>query len=355
MNRIIVLFLLFLPFGLNAQNGPGGVGNTNGQTALQLWLMADSGTGTNTNGAYVTLWKDHSGAGNDLTGHGSGGTAPEFRTRAVGGLPGILFKGNQYFISDSSNNSFRDTQATFFVIHQGRDSGTILNIGLQTMWNEFMLLNNKVYHHISSGNFVEWPHQCTDAVAQDSAIMTTAVFGSGKTDVKYFINSTLTNEPHWESAGNVPNYSLANRYIGLGRRELIGSNISESYTGTVMEVIAFNKRLSAAQIDSVETYLKNKYSISSSGCAVLKTKGINAANQVVSIYPNPGNGTFRIRLPKTSDWEIRLLNAQGQVVKEIALNHANFIEITDIPTGLYFVSAKDAAELITAPVKLLVH
>ena len=88
---------------------------------------------------------------------------------------------------------------------------------------------------------------------------------------------------------------------------------------------------------------------------MLKTKGPNLQNQVISIYPNPGSGTFQIQLPITSDWVICLLNAQGQMVKKIALSQEDAAEISNIPTGLYFVSAKDSTGLINAPVKLMVH
>ncbi len=357
MNKTIVLFLLVLPFALKAQNGPGGVGSTNGQSSLQLWLMADSGTGTTTNGAYVTLWKDLSGANNHLNGLGSSGTAPEFRSNAINGLPGILFKGSQYFISDSfADSSFANNQATFFVIHQGRDSGTVLNIGLQTMWNEFLLLNNNVYHHISSGNFVEWPHQCIGGVSKDTTLMTTAVFGSGRTDVQYSVNGVLTNQNYWESVSGVPDYSVAKRYIGMGRRDLIGSAISESYTGTVMEVIAYNQKLNAAQIDSVETYIKNKYGIGSSACTLLETEVVDPKNHTISLFPNPNSGSFRIQLPQATDWEINMYNAHGQLIKNLWLKQGDFMEIENVPTGLYFISAKSSDGLISAiPTRVMVH
>jgi hypothetical protein len=53
-----------------AQTGPGGVGNASGsggQPQNRLWLRADAGTSTTTDGQPVSAWNDQSGNGNNAT------------------------------------------------------------------------------------------------------------------------------------------------------------------------------------------------------------------------------------------------------------------------------------------------
>ncbi|MFQ3576248.1 MAG: gliding motility-associated C-terminal domain-containing protein [Cytophagales bacterium] len=68
--RIIFFFLIQFSF---SQNGPGGIGSTDGKSALKLWLDADQRAFTDTtqktaatSGDRLKLWKDLSGSNNDV-------------------------------------------------------------------------------------------------------------------------------------------------------------------------------------------------------------------------------------------------------------------------------------------------
>lgn len=352
----IILLAIFLPAALQAQTGPGGVGDTTGKSFLQLWLMANSGTSTTTNGAAISKWKDNSGAGNHMTGGGGGGTKPEFRTNEVNGLPGIRFKGDQYFTGGASNATFQDTEATVIAVKRGKGEGVMVNIGRTQYENEFLILNDMAYHHMSSGNFTEWKHHTFDTINKDTPVIITAVFGKKKTDLQYFVNAVITNKSHWESVSGVPDYFIINKYISIGRRNLTGTNVFEAFDGTLMEVIGFNKKLSAAQLDSVHDYLKCKYGIGKvSGCATLSAEKINIT-PTLAVYPNPSSGNFQISLPENSDWTLRLVNAAGQCIQSTDIRNGELFLVKDQAPGLLFVSATNLRTGKTLPaVKVVVR
>jgi hypothetical protein len=80
--RIICAYFVFCLVSLSAvaQTGPGGVGNASGsggQPQNRLWLRADAGTSTTTNGQTVSAWNDQSGNGNNAT-QGTSANQPLF-------------------------------------------------------------------------------------------------------------------------------------------------------------------------------------------------------------------------------------------------------------------------------------
>jgi hypothetical protein len=61
----------------------------------------------------------------------------------------------------------------------------------------------------------------------------------------------------------------------------------------------------------------------------------------ISIYPNPSNGNFNIRLPEHTDGQISIYNTLGQEIynnKNIETELLN-VQLKKIPTGTYIVKA----------------
>src|SRR6056297_934369 len=82
-----------LPINLQAQNGPGGVGNadgSDGQPQLHFWLRADSAGFSD--GNPVDIWPDISGNGNDFS-QSTSAERPTYVLNGIGGQPSVEFDG----------------------------------------------------------------------------------------------------------------------------------------------------------------------------------------------------------------------------------------------------------------------
>lgn len=67
----------------------------------------------------------------------------------------------------------------------------------------------------------------------------------------------------------------------------------------------------------------------------------SVANAVVSIYPNPANEVLNIVTNEATSIEI--LNAVGQVVKTAHVNGKSTLNVSELPTGVYYVSMNSTA------------
>ncbi|HYX08298.1 MAG TPA: hypothetical protein VE912_16320, partial [Bacteroidales bacterium] len=93
LKKIIAFLFIFLSVivTLNAQTGPGGVGNADGSASQPkniLWLDANSLTLNNNDP--VPLWTDRSGNGTDAS-QGTAVNQPLFNTNVLNGFPIIYF------------------------------------------------------------------------------------------------------------------------------------------------------------------------------------------------------------------------------------------------------------------------
>jgi hypothetical protein len=76
--------------------------------------------------------------------------------------------------------------------------------------------------------------------------------------------------------------------------------------------------------------------VSVTNCTSLKTN--NGTQGAVSVFPNPGNGFFRLQLPVSGDYSITVLNAIGEiVVKDSFSGNDRPINLENVNRGIYFI------------------
>ncbi|MFY0605454.1 MAG: choice-of-anchor D domain-containing protein, partial [Cyclobacteriaceae bacterium] len=92
--------------------GPGGVGETNGTSALQLWVKADAGTNTTTDGDAITSWIDQSGYGHSF----ANATSPAYQSNVLNGQPVIRFDHGESMQATGFTDNFTSTGFTIFTI-----------------------------------------------------------------------------------------------------------------------------------------------------------------------------------------------------------------------------------------------
>ncbi|OFY20727.1 MAG: hypothetical protein A2W98_01280 [Bacteroidetes bacterium GWF2_33_38] len=82
--------------------GPGGVGDANFNT---LWLKADDGTSTTSDGAFMDTWSDKSGNGNDYSNAGGTSDDPLYVVNGLNSRPIIRFDGGSDYLEETDGVS----------------------------------------------------------------------------------------------------------------------------------------------------------------------------------------------------------------------------------------------------------
>lgn len=252
-------------------------------SGLKLYLEASS---YNANGASAATWTDLSGSGNHITAGNATTAEPTYTTNAGGsGLPGVTFDGNSdyMFRSHTTTTGFNTTSATLFVVRVANTATatvgggiwpTTLSIGdNSTFNNEFALMGDWAQHSSTSGNWVNGTHQCYSSLPNNAAAITTAVLNTGTTsnDTKLYINGIAPTTTA-NTQGSPGGYTAAARSILVGASygSTSGSVLSNAYfNGHILEVLAYNRVLTATEIQDVSDYLKCKYQINYSACNVV--------------------------------------------------------------------------------------
>ena len=119
MRALIRTWLLLIiggfPLMIFPQTGPAGIGS--GSTNI-LWLRADQGTSTTTNGNPISFWNDLSGNANNSV-QASGANQPLYITSGINTLPTIRFDGADDYVTVPDNDNLDNTTGvSVFVVAQ---------------------------------------------------------------------------------------------------------------------------------------------------------------------------------------------------------------------------------------------
>ncbi len=300
--------------GVNLNNGqffslaypepaaPGGIA-----ASLQLWLKADAGTSTTTDGANVTTWTDQSANGYVLT---SGN--PDFtQNTAFNFHPAIDFNAEEILvpapigqIADGTN------EFSFFTVFNTTNAARSGIFGPSNTDNAFELLVDYIgAMRLMRSNIADVllsNKSMSNGVPRISTAMragnTFSFYAEGGLDV------TATNAVSFpNSSGN------GGRKLGVTRRNSSGS--VDYFYGQIAEFIIYNNDLSASERQQIESYLALKYGITltstvdylDSAGGILWDKSVNAAyyNDVAGIGIDAGSA-----LTQTTS---RSVNADGMV------------------------------------------
>jgi len=241
--------------------GPGGVGHTDGSTALVLWLRSDhdaySDAGCSiaaTNGAPVSCWRDQSGEGNHAT--ESATARPTYYTAVQNSQPTIRFDGvndgfslnpsllptgnsARTFIFATKDNGSVGTQSTF---SYGVDIGG-RRINVTTTAAETSVAHNLHSYGINSGT-TNW-----QMLAMDLPLASPSNGWDFYRNGAQLSPVTLAGSPQTVNTGTTS--------ATLGR----DSFFTGRFNGDIAETIIFNVELPPVQRILVENYVSAKYNI----------------------------------------------------------------------------------------------
>lgn len=223
-------------------------------SGLQVWLKADAGMSTSSNGAPVASWNDQSPNGNHAT-QNNGALRPIFVANAINGYPAVRTDYNKFLnvnLSGINSQSY-----TIFTVTQ-RLSGWIgqyiigtlestpnpgLNLGYQSQTR--LRLNqygNDV--RVSAPNY-------DPATEVPTIIMGEFNDAAGKaiTSVRDGVLTIATNN-------NTTKYASTSQGV-IGQ----AVSVSNYFTGYISEIIIYNRVLTATEKRQVQTYLSVKYGL----------------------------------------------------------------------------------------------
>jgi hypothetical protein len=283
IDNVIVKADPITPFA-NPLVGPGSVNNN-----LKLWLKANAGTSTSTDGAALDTWNDQA-----FNNHADaiGVTRPTYRngTRNINFNPIIDFspasanvmkgKGGfwaqDYFVVVKTNNTLDSASPTRQVPISGRTSissfhldGTAFALGNFTARyvNELVSHSiNSVPQTASTNSYGRSYSTTTDTYVQETIIFNVKTNATG-TETEIYKNGKRIDNTRGQSVaadqvtftGNL-NFSEFNNLqynLGTGRFSLNG-NIGSYLDGKLSEIISYSSANSAANKKKIESYLAIK-------------------------------------------------------------------------------------------------
>lgn len=208
---------------------------------LQLWVEADSGTGTTTDGTAVGTWTDQSGQGHHLT-QATAGSQPVYKTNILNGKPVVRFDG----VDDFLTVTFTQSQPIHaFVVTQFRTARTGNNTimdGGGDGWARIYWFSSTQVGLYATAN--QQPN-LTVAMLNTFHVLS-ALFNGASSELRADGGTAVVGDPGTTAPGG----------LTLGGRGGLGL---EPGAVDIAACIAYSGILSTTNRQAVESYLKGKY------------------------------------------------------------------------------------------------
>ncbi|MBI2269376.1 MAG: T9SS type A sorting domain-containing protein [Bacteroidetes bacterium] len=241
---------------VNAQTGPGGVGNA---ATNVIWLKANAGTSTTIDGAAVSGWNDQSG--NIKNAAAGAGQEPVYKANIINStLPVLRFTAASNHRMLSTGVSSSSTLSLWAVVQysslpsanpgivQGSPAGLAFStIGPDKSVGLWVENTGKVWGRgVQSDGIPRNLTKVTTLSPGTFYIINTVYDG---TNIKQYVNNAISGTAAYN--GTLKSWSD----FGVGRQG------SETWNGDIAEVFAFNFAANTAQRLVADNYLSSKYNI----------------------------------------------------------------------------------------------
>jgi hypothetical protein len=238
-----------------AHDGPGGVGDTSGLAALQLWLKADAFTGLS-DGASLTTWADNTNYGYTCFQSGS----PQYAENFSNNLPAVQFNGSNYFEYNAPDLDFiYSTGISIFAVINASTSGVTNTIIARDTsgdhsWACKLDPSDKLLFSVASSSTQECTRLGASSVSSNYTIVSFQY--DGLVDESLQVYSGETDDS--DSLG----YTIPYFINGSGTALRIGNDGNgNTFTGKISEIIVFNRALGDVEQILINNYLSAKYDI----------------------------------------------------------------------------------------------
>jgi hypothetical protein len=276
MKKIIITFLSgYLFISLQAQTGPGGVGNNLGTSDLKLWFRPDNGISVT--GTAIDSWANSAGIA-ALNISEAGAQRPTLVAGAVNGFSEVSYNGSNRLRTGLTLTAanFITNQASSFTVCRADNTGqtscvyTTDPLVGATRFSNHIPWSNTIYYDIGTC--------CTnDARLQVGGLVNLNTYSVWTYDASPALGKQLyRNGALLQSRPNTTAYTNHATHMFN-----IGGNTSgtNGFVGDVAEIIIFNVRVNSAQRIIIDNYLAAKYNLT-------------LTSNDVFLQDNVGNGNF---------------------------------------------------------------
>jgi alpha-tubulin suppressor-like RCC1 family protein len=222
------------------------------QNGLGLWLKSEAGV-TQDGSGNVSLWADQGVNHNDVS-QTTTGEYPVFATNQVNGKPVLTFNGSQYLAANDAS-TLDPSNITMIVV--GQYSASSNNYGSFISKTTSSEQIDGYGMGILGGPVGGWVDNYSSGAAQGTVVSGqygTMSFTYDQSNVIFRLNGqTLATEPYTSAINNVSGVPL-----------LIGTTDTSFYyplTGSIAEVLIYDRVLSSSELQEVEVYLADKYGL----------------------------------------------------------------------------------------------
>ncbi|MGO1822280.1 MAG: LamG-like jellyroll fold domain-containing protein, partial [Ruoffia tabacinasalis] len=324
-NKIAYLLLLnFFALSLNAQEGPGGVGDASNNP---FWFAADQLSGLSNNDP-VTTW-NNIGSQNISATQATNNRKPTFENNQINSLPALSFDGGDFLTIPSNNSINQNGPFSKRTISMTFQTGANVT-SRQVLYEEGGAIRG-LNIFIENGNIYVGGYNLQASDGADSpwgySFINTAI-NSNTTNVVNFVfdgnaskTGTITAYLNGNSIGNIANvgrlFNHNEANIGAQDNDSYypsgsdSSNNAYHFNGLIPEVIIYNKALNNSERIVLENYLASKYDIS------LLSNDLNA-------YDTNANGDFdfhSVGIARINSADLYLTSNIGTGVISVANNN----------------------------------
>ncbi|HNB52294.1 MAG TPA: hypothetical protein PK530_10145, partial [Anaerolineales bacterium] len=258
---------LFLP-GSNGGDGPGGVGSTDGNSTLELWLRADQGifsdtacTTLTTNTSDVACWQDQSG---NLRSYIQSTVAnqPNYFTNVLNNQPVLRFNGVSDYLANPGSGGA--------VLGAGDDTFTYLSTWMSNVSSSYQVIfeqNNATLVGGMRAAFLVSPGGSYGFNGEANDFHNATPFTSGQFELSSIVlNGDASNNVYVFDSGtqNIGTINMTTQNVGTTGGSAVGYKITsngEFLNGDLPEVIVFSEALNDVNRILVENYMSARYGI----------------------------------------------------------------------------------------------
>ncbi|MFN8309691.1 MAG: GEVED domain-containing protein [Chitinophagales bacterium] len=308
---------------------PGGTASN-----LKLWLKAN--TGVTSVATLVTAWNDQSGSGNNAT--TVNGVSPVFTSNQINAYPTVNFSSTGG-LQGTFTTAITSNNITAFAVAQPQTGGTnpsIFSIAPSGTADNTSALSSALFYN-NGTNLLTYRNSSSlgnspGAINGLPSAFTTSFSASYDS---FFTNGRYNNRSAYTAAAfNGQVYTIGSRYPAA---------LANYLTGKVAEVVFYDRQLTPAERNRVESYLAIKY-----GLSLSQTVATNYnSSSGITYWSASANGIYNNNIFGVGIDNGSALNQTGSVsINTSKLSIANASSLTD--NSFLMVSDNGGADVVTA-------